>query len=291
MTSRINMNDFMRWVKIPVDELENHPDARVSIKILDKAEDVMLWTARDMADEVKNNNQKGLPTRWILPCGPTGQYPIFVQIINSERISMRDVHIFHMDDYLDWQGRPLPENHPLCFKGEMTRLIYDRIDPELNVPKSQRHFPSVYDIDRQSKDIEIVGGIDTMYSGIGYRGHIAYNEPPIAPWNSITEQEFINSKTRIINLNPDTIIAMSERVAGGFSHYIPPMAITMGMKDLLSARRIRLLSITGSWKRAILRYFLFGPPTIEFPVTFVQAHQNALLVADRNSVLPCIPLD
>ncbi|HMD89711.1 MAG TPA: hypothetical protein VKF38_11165 [Anaerolineaceae bacterium] len=288
MTSRIDTEKFFEWARIPVEQLENHPDAKVKIKILANATDVIQWAARYMVDEVKNNNKEGKPTRWILPCGPTGQYPIFTQIVNEERINMRNVHIFHMDDFLDWQGRPLPIEHPLCFRGEMTRLIYDQIDTSLNVPESQRHFPSIYDIDGLTKEIEKVGGIDTMLSGIGYRGHIAYNEPPIAPWNTITEDDFRNSKTRILNLNPDTIIAMSQRVAGGLLHYIPPMAITMGMKDLLSAKRIRLLSITGEWKRAIIRYLLFGPKTIEYPVTFVQDHPDVLVVADRNTVLPCI---
>ncbi len=288
MTSRIDTKTFYEWCRIPVDQLENHPSAKIKVKVMEKPEDVLQWAARDLADEVKHNNEQGKITRWILPCGPTGQYPIFAQIVNKERISLKNLHVFHMDDFLDWQGRHLPLDHPLCFKGTMTRIFYDPIDKELAVPLEQRHFPSIYDIDGLSKAIEAVGGIDTMYSGIGYRGHIAYNEPPIDPWNTITEDEFKNSKTRILKLNVDTIIAMSERTTGGLSHFIPPMAITMGMRDLLSAKRIRLISITGAWKRAILRYFIFGPTTIEYPVTFCQGHSDLMLVADHNTLLPCL---
>lgn len=285
MTSQINTKDFIEWCKVPVDQLENHPDAKIKIKILEKPEDVLYWAARELANEVKLNNADGKPTCWILPCGPTGQYPIFADIVNSERISLRNVHVFHMDDYLDWQGRHLPEDHIFSFKGTMTRIFYDPIAPELAVPRNQRHFPSIYALEKLSQELAEVGGADSMYSGIGYRGHIAYNEPPIEPWHTIRPEEFRNSKTRILRLNVDTIIAMSHRVTGGLTHIIPPMAITMGMKDLLSAKKLRLISITGAWKRAIIRYLVFGPTTIEFPVTFVQEHPDVMLVVDRNTAL------
>jgi glucosamine-6-phosphate deaminase len=163
----------------------------------------------------------------------------------------------------------------------MRSNFYSPIDPKLAVPEIQRHFPSIYHIDEISQSIASVGGIDTMYGGIGYRGHIAYNEPPRSPWFIVTPDEFRNSKTRILNLNDDTLIAVSQRTVGGCSFAVPPMAITMGMKDLLSARRIRLISDTGSWKQTAIRVLLFGPTTLEYPVTFVQGHPDALLVIDR----------
>ena len=139
-----------------------------------------------MADEVKANNSAGRPTRWILPCGPTGQYPYFVQLVHDERISLKDVHIFHMDDFLDWQGRPLPSEHPYSYQGWMTRHFYAPVEPALAVPERQRHFPSVYAIDEISDAIASLGGVDSVYGGIGFRGHIAYNEPPRSPWFTIT---------------------------------------------------------------------------------------------------------
>ena len=59
------------------------------------------------------------------------------------------------------------------------------------------------------------------------------------------------------------------------------MAITLGMQDLLSARRIRLLSETGAWKQTVIRILLFGPATAEYPVTLVQGHPDVMVVVDR----------
>ena len=62
-----------------------------------------------------------------------------------------------MDDNLDWQGRPLPLEHPFSYEGWMRANFYDPIDPELAIPEEQRHFPSIYDIDGISKKIEEIG--------------------------------------------------------------------------------------------------------------------------------------
>jgi glucosamine-6-phosphate deaminase len=191
-----------------------------------------------------------------------------------------------MDDCLDWQGRPLPLNHRFSYQGTMLQIFYAPINPELAIPEKQRHFPNVYDLDSISETIKEVGGVDTMYGGIGYRGHIAYNEPPRSPWYTVTADEFRNSKTRILNLNDDTLIAVSQRSVGGCSHAVPPMAITLGMKDLLSSHRIRLISDTGAWKQTVIRVLLFGPETIEYPVTLVHGHPDTLLIVDKATANP-----
>lgn len=286
MTSSIDTQKLFEYCRIPVDELENHPDAKVRLKIFEEKDGIYRWAAQDMIDEVKANNQKGEFTSWILPCGPTGHYKYFTNWVNEQRISLKNVHVFHMDDNLDWQGRPLPLDHMFSYEGWMRKNFYDPIDPNLAIPEEQRHFPSIYDIDGISNKIQELGKVDTTYGGIGFRGLIAYNESPLTPWFTITPEEYKQSKTRIVPLNSDTIIALSQRAAGGCTHIIPPNVITMGMKDLLSAKRLRFLSDTGSWKRTIIRYLLFGEPTIEFPVTLAQDHPDIMVVVDRNSVLP-----
>lgn len=283
MPSFINPNELFEWCRVPPEELEHHPQARLKIQILPTSDDVYRWTAQEMLEEVRTNNRAGKPTRWILPCGPKGQYPYFIQWVNEQRISLKDVHVFHMDDSLDWQTRPLPLDHPFSYEGWMRRHFYDPIDPELNVPEHQRHFPTVYDLDSLSRGIEEAGGVDTVFGGVGYRGHIAFNEAPRSPWYTVTAEEFANCKTRVLHLNEDTLIALSQRAAGGCSHAVPPMAITIGMKDLLSARRIRLISETGAWKQTVVRMLLFSQPTVEYPATFVQGHPDAILVVDRNT--------
>jgi len=286
MTSNIDTKKLYEYCAIPVDKIENHPDLKVKIKIYESKDEVYRWLANDMLEEVRRNNLEGKLTRWILPCGPTKQYLYFIQWVNEQNISLKNVQVFHMDDHLDWQGRPVSLDNPYSYEGWMNRNFYGQIDPDLNIPETQRHFPDVYAIDEISEAIDKIGGIDSCFGGIGYRGLIAYNEEPRSPWYSVSMEEYKNSKTRIVHLNDDTLIALSQRSSGGCSHIIPPKAITLGMKDLLRSKRLRFISETGAWKRTVIRYFLFGEPTLEYPVTLTQDHPDVLVIVDRDTILP-----
>lgn len=281
MGSQIDPRALYEWCRIPVEELESHPQARVRLRIYPTPEALYQAVADMMFEEARSARQEGRSLRWILPCGPTEQYRIFVEKVNRERLPLNHVYIIHMDDLLDWQGRPLPLNHPFSFKGYMLREFYNRIEPELTIPDSQRYFPDPLDLDGISHAIDRLGGVDTAYGGIGYHGHIALNEPLYSPWYTVTIDDYRRSKTRILHLTDDTIIALSQRMAGGCTHLVPPMAITIGMADLLKARRIRLFSATGAWKQTVIRILLFAPPTVEYPVTLIQDHPDVLVMVDR----------
>jgi 6-phosphogluconolactonase/glucosamine-6-phosphate isomerase/deaminase len=45
------------------------------------------------------------------------------------------------------------------------------------------------------------------------------------------------------------------------------------------------MSDTGPWKRTVIRMLLFGPTTIEYPVTFSQEHPDMMVVVDRNTAI------
>jgi glucosamine-6-phosphate deaminase len=57
------------------------------------------------------------------------------------------------------------------------------------------------------------------------------------------------------------------------------MSVTLGMKECLSAKKIRLYSDTGPWKQTALRVALFSDETTEYPITLLQKHPDALLTA------------
>jgi glucosamine-6-phosphate deaminase len=57
------------------------------------------------------------------------------------------------------------------------------------------------------------------------------------------------------------------------------MSITLGLRECLSAKKVRLFSDTGSWKQTALRVALFSEPDAEYPLTLLQEHPDALLRA------------
>src|SRR5205085_11092799 len=126
---------------------------------------------------------------------------------------------------LDWQGRPIPEDHPLSFRGYLERELFGRLDESLRPPEKQRHYPHPFRIDEISQDIERAGGIDCCFGGIGYHGHIAFNEPPISRWFRVPLEEFRNSSTRVVTLGADSVSVPSLHSFGATSAAIPTIAV------------------------------------------------------------------
>ncbi|MBK5295429.1 MAG: glucosamine-6-phosphate isomerase [Acidobacteriia bacterium] len=239
-----------------------------------------------IAGEILAANQLGRPARLILPVGPVRQYAMLVEITNRERISWRNVWVFQMDEFLDWQGRPISCEDPLSFTGYLQRELFAGIEAGLRMPAGQHIVPHPFRIDSFSETLERVGGADCCFGGIGYHGHVAFNEPLISRWNRITAEQMKSSLTRVVALGDDSIVVQSIHSAGGNSHAIPPMAVTCGMRDILAARKIRLYCAAGERHRAIFRIAVAGEPTPDYPVTLLQGHADAEVVTDNGTAMP-----
>jgi glucosamine-6-phosphate deaminase len=61
------------------------------------------------------------------------------------------------------------------------------------------------------------------------------------------------------------------------------MSITLGIKECLSAKKVRLYSDTGTWKQTALRVALFSDITVEYPMTLLQEHPDALITATEET--------
>jgi glucosamine-6-phosphate deaminase len=277
----VDPRDLERWCRISVDELDRH-GPRVPFRIVPDGAEMGRLMARELSDLIGANNADGRPTRAIVPCGPSGWYAAWTDEVNRRRISLRDVTVFHMDECLDWQGRPLPEGHPYNFRAIMERHFYGGIDDELNVPDPQRKWllPST-----SNAVAEAIASapIDVTIGGWGQDGHVAYNQARRHPYSRISLDELADSTIRIQENNEDTVIALAHRTFGGAYQFVPPMSITLGLRECLSAERVRLYSDTGAWKQTAFRVALFADPTPEYPITLLQRHPDALVTATRET--------
>ena len=270
--------DLYRWCQVPVDQLEGHPDLRLPFRLVKDSAEMGRLMASELVQLIELNNQAGKSTRAIIPCGPSCWYEPFVQLVNAKKISLRSLVVFHMDECLDWQGQPLPEKHPYNFRSFMQQHFYGGVSAELAVPESQRFWllPSTIDNVRQALD---EAPLDITIGGWGQDGHVAYNQTRRHPFNQISLDELAQSTIRIQDNNLDTIIALGQRTFGAAYQFVPPMSVTLGMRECLSARQLRVFSDTGSWKQTALRVALFSEPTPEYPITLLQRHPDALITA------------
>jgi glucosamine-6-phosphate deaminase len=276
--SEISKTDLYRWCKIPSQQLVNHPQLKVRFRMVADSEEMGRLVAQELVEVIETNNHRGLPTRAIIPCGPKCWYLPFTELVNSRIVSLRNLFVFHMDECLDWQGRPLPQNHPYNFRTFMEKHFYSGIKASLAVPEAQRFW--LLPITAESVRVAIdAGPIDITVGGWGQDGHIAYNQARRHPYSSITLEELANSSIRIQENNLDTILALAQRTFGAAYQFVPTMSITLGAKECLSARKVRVYSDTGSWKQTALRVALFADPTPEYPMTLLQRHPDAVITA------------
>jgi len=275
--SFIDPTELERWCRIPVEELASHP-TRVPFRIVTDPAEMGRLMAREFADLVEARNAEGLPTRAIVPCGPSSWYAPWAQEVNARRISLRDLTVFHMDECLDRQGRPLPDEHPYNFRTFMERHFYGGIDPELAVPEAQRMWLLPSTAETVAAAI-VEAPVDLTLGGWGQDGHVAYNQARRHPLDHTSLEELADSTIRIQENNVDTVVALAHRTFGAAYQFVPPMSITLGMRECLSARQVRLFSDTGAWKQTAFRVALFAEPTPEYPITLLQRHADALITA------------
>jgi glucosamine-6-phosphate deaminase len=268
------------WLAIPVDELaERSP---VPLTICASKDELYRHFAQEMFDEAAGAAERGEELAVIVPLGPKAHYSLLARMVNEARLSLEHVTYFGMDQWLDWQGRPLPWDHPFNLEAYFHRHYLELVDPELRPRPENVLFPSVLELDRPSEEIAR-RPVATTYGGFGFQGHLAFNEPPSSRWSPVTLEMLREGKTRIVPLAVDTIIAHAQRALGGNVAGVPPMAVTLGMKDLLSARRIRLYTDGGTWKQTILRILLFSEPTVDYPVTLASDHADVHVIVDAES--------
>ena len=119
---------------------------------------------------------------------------------------------------------------------------------------------------------------------------MAYNQARRQPYSPLSVADLRASTARVQENNPDTIVALAQREFGVAYQFVPPMSVTLGMREILGARRIRLFSDTGAWKQTALRVGLFSDPVADYPITLLQEHPDALLTATRETATHPISL-
>ena len=278
----VSKADLCRWCKILASDLPSHPALRVKFRMVRDSAEMGQLMAKELVAEIEAHNKEGLPTRAIIPCGPSCWYAPFTALVNSQRVSLRQLFVFHMDECLDWQARPLPTNHPYNFRTFMEKHFYDGIRPELAVPEKHRFWLLPSTMEHVSAAIE-EAPIDVTVGGWGQDGHVAYNQARRHPLNRITLDELTNSTIRIQENNLDTILALAQRTFGSAYQFAPPMSITLGVKECFSAKKVRVYSDTGSWKQTALRVALFSEPIAEYPMTLLQRHPDAVITATQET--------
>ncbi len=242
----------------------------VEVETVDK---LFVSMALSIYTVIKENNDKGRRTVLILPVGPVGQYEYLVDMINSTNLSLNNTFVINMDEYLDENDRYISYQNPLSFIRKMDDMFYNKIKPELNVPKENRHFPDPQNLEATSKFIENAGGVDVCFGGVGVNGHLAFNEPI----EDMSAAEFAQLPTRVIDIAIETIVLNAIYDMGGYFKAMPKRAVTIGMKEILGSKKIMLYMLR-DWQLGTIRAAVHGEISAQMPASLVQKHSDCTIV-------------
>lgn len=256
--------------------------SRIPLRAIPDVDSCYREIAREMINAIRS--RRGERIVFIVPVGPVGHYSHFVDTVNRERISLKNVWFFNMDEYLNNDGTMIDEENPLSFIGFMKNNVYGKIDPDLVMPESQRFFPTIGRERELTDTLEKLGGADMCIGSSGINGHIAFNEPP-EPGDEISDEAFANLPTRDLFISRETLTINASRMLGGSYDLIPRRCMTIGMREILASKVIKLYYFR-DWQWAILRKALLEEPTRKVPASFLQRHPGAEIIATDALLTP-----
>jgi len=237
--------------------------------------------AQDLAEVIDRNNHQGLATRAIIPCGPNCWYTPFSDLVNTRQLSLNNLEVFHMDECLDWQAQLL-QSIIRTISAPSWRNISTATFSRVCCSPKNRYWLSPSTMETVKVAIQSAP-IDITVGGWGQDGHVAYNQARRHPFHHVGIDELARSTIRIQENNIDTILSLAQRTFGAAYQFVPPMSITLGLQECLSARKVRVYSDTGAWKQTALRVALFSEPVAEYPLTLLQQHSDACITATRET--------
>lgn len=242
---------------------------KIPVKIFNTSGDASVFVAQQIATLIRARAKENKPCVLGLATGstPTRVYAELVRMHKEEGLSFRNVHSFNLDEY--YPIKPDALQSYVRFMGEH---LFNHID----IPKENIHIPDgtlpkdkIADFCRDyEKQIDDLGGIDIQVLGIGRTGHIGFNEPGSSE----------RSLTRLITLDQVTRIDAASDFFG--EENVPRKAITMGVGSILKARKVFMMA-WGEGKAGVIKKAVEGPVTDQIPSSFLQKHNDCLVVLDE----------
>jgi len=234
----------------------------MNIYIYNNYDEVSINAAKQIINLVKSkpNCTLGLATG----SSVIGIYEQIAKDFEKNKTSYKAVTTFNLDEYYG-----LPKEHSQSYFTFMCKHLFKHIDIDLN----NVHIPC-----GNAKDTTIEcnlynhllqeSKIDLQLLGIGTDGHIGFNEPGTD----------FNLQTHCVNLL--NITRQDNARFFNSINEVPTQAITVGIKNILSAKKIILVAM-GNSKAAAVKQMIEGKVTTDCPASALQTHPNVYIYLDK----------
>jgi glucosamine-6-phosphate deaminase len=188
------------------------------------------------------------------------------RLIGERRAPRAHLNVFALDEYVG-----VPRDEPRNCANLIRRTAVEPWGVPANqyLSVSSLESDALTSVQAHERRIIEAGGLDVIVLGLGQNGHLGFNEPGSAE----------DSSARVLDLDPISIEANRKWFNGD---YAPAKGVTVGMKTILSARRVLVMAY-GPHKTAAVQAMVEGPRTPTCPASLLQGHPDVSLFLDETS--------
>ncbi len=234
----------------------------MKIKVFQDYQTLSINAAKMIINQVKENKQSVIG--FATGSSPLGIYQELIKDHQENKTTYQELISFNLDEYYG-----IDKEHKQSYYYFMQENLFKHID----INHQNINFPSgkATDINKECDYYNQKlrnNPIDIQILGIGANGHIGFNEPG-TDMESITHYVKLDEKTRQDNARFFNSI-----------DEVPEYAITMGIKNILAAKKIILVA-NGSNKIDAIYKMVKGPIDSSCPASFLQMHNNVTVFLDE----------
>lgn len=236
-------------------------------------DELSIWAANHIAERISDFAPTAeKPFVLGLPTGstPLGTYNALIDLYQQGKVSFKNVVTFNMDEYVG-----ISEDHPESYHSFMFENFFNHIDiPKENINILDGNAADLNaECERYEAKIESYGGIELFMGGMGADGHLAFNIPGSS----------IQSRTRLVDLNYDTIMANS-RFFDNDLNQVPKQALTVGVQTILDSKEVLVL-VNGYKKARALQNVVENGINHMWTLSALQMHPNGIIVCDEDATM------
>lgn len=197
---------------------------------------------------------------------PVETYKRMIESYQKGEVSFKNITTFNLDEYCG-----LDRENVNSYYYFMKENLFGKVDVDFEKVNflSGDVNSTEADCKKYSDKIAEAGGIDIQLLGVGTNGHIGFNEPS----DSFSDTPFK------VKLASSTIESNSKYFEDG---EMPGYAFTMGIGDIMRARKILLIA-TGAAKAKAVYAMVKGEVTPQCPASILQNHPDATIFIDEES--------
>jgi len=195
---------------------------------------------------------------------------------NAAKADLSLLSTWNLDEYSLDGKCAVSHDHPLSYWKYMHEMLFSKFDSARGFREEHAHFPDPAAPETYDPAIAAAGGLDLQLLGIGFNGHIAFNEPMTE--DEISVADFAKLPTRTLPLSKETIVQNTAITAGGDSSLVPRHAATMGMAPILAAKKCLLLACFEEQTAPLKAIIAKDRPTPFLPASYLWRHPDFRLI-------------